>query len=123
MTTSTAAPPTRRRRRSLIPIAARPDWFTRAACTGRSYFFFADVNERPPVREYRERCAREICARCPVLEECRSWARTNREYGYWGGENEADRIRAGHGPPRPALGSDLGGLAAPPRRLARTATS
>ena len=26
-----------------------------------------------------------------MVAECRHWARTNREYGYWAGENEEDR--------------------------------
>jgi hypothetical protein len=39
-----------------------------------------------------------------VLENCRAWARQNREYGFWGGETESERANAGF---RPSLtGSD-----------------
>jgi WhiB family redox-sensing transcriptional regulator len=31
-----------------------------------------------------------------VLEECRSFARRNREYGFWGGESEEERHAAGY---------------------------
>jgi WhiB family redox-sensing transcriptional regulator len=30
-----------------------------------------------------------------VLLSCRTFARSNREYGYWGGESEEDRHLAG----------------------------
>jgi WhiB family redox-sensing transcriptional regulator len=37
-----------------------------------------------------------VCDACPVLEPCRSWARENREYGFWGGESEEERAEAGY---------------------------
>jgi WhiB family redox-sensing transcriptional regulator len=30
-----------------------------------------------------------------VLEQCRDWAREQREYGFWGGESEEERAAAG----------------------------
>ncbi len=38
---------------------------------------------------------RVLCAACPVVNECRAFARSHREYGYWGGESEEDRHLAG----------------------------
>lgn len=43
----------------------------------------------------RGRQAKEICVRCPLLAPCRHWGRTQREWGVWGGETEADRRRLG----------------------------
>ncbi|WP_199552785.1 WhiB family transcriptional regulator [Streptomyces sp. N35] len=37
------------------------------------------------------RRAKLICAGCPLAEPCRSWARSNRERGVWGGESEPER--------------------------------
>ena len=39
--------------------------------------------------------ARRLCAACPVTEACRSFARANHEYGFWGGESEDERHAAG----------------------------
>lgn len=70
-------------------------WTVDAACDGRTELFFAPAGERPEARQVREGKARAICAECPVLIECRDWARENREYGFWGGESEEDRAAAG----------------------------
>ena len=51
---------------------------------------------RPEARVVREAAARSVCADCPVLLECRDWAREHREYGYWGGESEEERAAAGY---------------------------
>jgi WhiB family redox-sensing transcriptional regulator len=71
------------------------EWTDRSACSGQTSLFFAPPGERPEARTVREMKAREICRICPVLEECRRWARENREYGFWGGESEEDRAAAG----------------------------
>jgi len=70
-------------------------WTTDAACVGQTDLFFAPAGERPEAREVREDLARAVCAQCPVLADCRSWARENREYGFWGGESEEERAAAG----------------------------
>jgi WhiB family transcriptional regulator, redox-sensing transcriptional regulator len=70
-------------------------WTSDAACTGRTNLFFAPAGERPEARVVREGEARAICRSCPVLLECREWARENREYGFWGGESEEERAAAG----------------------------
>ena len=71
-------------------------WTADAACTGQTDLFFAPAGERPEARVTRENRARSICAGCPVLLECRDWARENREYGFWGGESEEERAAAGY---------------------------
>ena len=71
-------------------------WTSDAACIGQTDLFFAPAGERPEARVVREGQARSICRSCPVLLECRDWARENREYGFWGGESEEDRAAAGY---------------------------
>jgi len=71
------------------------DWTQFANCKGKMKLFFAPRAERPEARERREFKARKLCAECPVQSDCQSYARDNREYGYWGGENEEDRHLAG----------------------------
>jgi len=70
-------------------------WTADAACDGRSELFFAPAGERPEARVVRESQARAICSACPVLRDCREWAREHREYGFWGGESEEERAAAG----------------------------
>ncbi|WP_432156190.1 WhiB family transcriptional regulator [Streptomyces sp. bgisy153] len=43
--------------------------------------------------------AKRLCAECPLTAYCRAQARTNREWGTWGGETSEERVEAGH-PPR-----------------------
>ncbi|MBP7928480.1 MAG: WhiB family transcriptional regulator [Acidimicrobiia bacterium] len=70
-------------------------WSAQALCLGRTHLFFPRPGERPEARERREAVAAQYCARCPVLEPCRSRARDGREYGFWGGESEEQRANAG----------------------------
>lgn len=71
-------------------------WTSEAGCHGQSRLFFAPPGERPEARAVRESQARAVCAACPVLGECRDWARDHREYGFWGGESEEERAAAGY---------------------------
>lgn len=80
--------------RQLAKPEARP-WTQRAACTGKTSLFFGSASERPEARVLRELKASLICAVCPVVTPCRTWARQHGEYGYWGGESEEKRTAAG----------------------------
>lgn len=71
-------------------------WSSLAACTGLTQLFFPSTAERPQARLERESHARAICTSCHVLEDCRSFARRHREYGFWGGESEEERHAAGY---------------------------
>lgn len=71
------------------------DWFDHANCKGRTQLFFPPRAERPQARARREAQARLLCTACPVQVPCREFARSNHEYGYWGGESEEDRHLAG----------------------------
>jgi WhiB family transcriptional regulator, redox-sensing transcriptional regulator len=77
------------------------DWRDLARCAGRSDLFFPPPAERPQARELRERIASAMCSNCVVRTQCRDFARDNREYGFWGGENEEERVNAGFALPAP----------------------
>lgn len=54
--------------------------------------FFHPDGERGRARALRERRAKDICARCPVISQCRSHALSVGEpYGIWGGLSESER--------------------------------
>lgn len=72
------------------------EWTKDSACTGQTRLFFAPPGERPEARVVRESQARQVCQVCPVMMECRDWAREHREYGFWGGESEEERAAAGY---------------------------
>lgn len=57
--------------------------------------FFSPAGERGPARARRELRAKQVCADCPVLQQCRSHALDVREpYGVWGGMSETERATA-----------------------------
>ena len=70
-------------------------WTELAACKGRTPLFFPPKAERPQARARREARARQLCDQCSVTAQCRQYARSNHEYGYWAGESEEDRHLAG----------------------------
>jgi WhiB family redox-sensing transcriptional regulator len=90
-------------------------WQSIASCSGQTDLFFAAPGERPEARARREAKARQLCIGCPVLEPCQTWARENREYGFWGGESEEDRAMAGYRVDMP-----VGRVARYPRGKARS---
>jgi len=87
---------------SLSRASERLDWIDESACLGQTRLFFAPHAERPQARLRREAAARQVCLGCPVLVTCRSYARQNYEYGFWGGESEEERMAAGFAVPDPA---------------------
>ena len=72
------------------------DWTVKAACRGLTTLFFPPSAERPQARERREALARTVCDSCVVRGSCREYARSNHEYGFWGGESEDERHAAGY---------------------------
>jgi len=74
-----------------LVAAVSDDWRDAANCHGQLQLFFAKTAERPQARARREAKAKALCDACPVFEQCRQFARENREYGYWAGENEENR--------------------------------
>lgn len=77
------------------PITEVWDWQLRGVCRGRGdgQFFHPD-GERGSSRIRREVQAKNLCAKCPVREECAAHALAAQEpYGVWGGFTEAERLR------------------------------
>ncbi|HUW03545.1 MAG TPA: WhiB family transcriptional regulator [Acidimicrobiales bacterium] len=73
-------------------------WTEHANCKGHVELFFSPAGEQPRQRQRREVQAAQLCLGCPVLDDCRSWAREHRESGFWAGETEEDRALAGYAP-------------------------
>jgi WhiB family redox-sensing transcriptional regulator len=69
------------------------DWRDRSACLDEDpELFFPIGNTGPALVQVEE--AKAVCARCPVLEQCRNWAMENpklTEYGVFGGMSEDER--------------------------------
>ena len=74
------------------------DWIKEANCKGLTHLFFGHPSERPQATKKREARAQSICNACSVQQQCKDYARKNREYGFWAGENEYDRAIIGLGP-------------------------
>ncbi|MCU1361740.1 MAG: putative WhiB family transcriptional regulator [Ilumatobacteraceae bacterium] len=70
-------------------------WMDTGACKGLTHLFFPAPAERPQARERREAMAKAVCASCTAQGICREFARSNHEYGFWGGESEDERHEAG----------------------------
>jgi WhiB family redox-sensing transcriptional regulator len=70
-------------------------WMSAAACKGLTHLFFPPPAERPQARDRREAAAKTVCQGCSVDGQCREYARSNHEYGFWGGESEDERHAAG----------------------------
>ncbi|WP_082015074.1 WhiB family transcriptional regulator [Streptacidiphilus jiangxiensis] len=69
-------------------------WQERAACVGLdTRLFFHPSGERGEGYEAREQAAKDVCAACPVLRQCRDYALDAWEpYGVWGGLGEHERL-------------------------------
>jgi WhiB family redox-sensing transcriptional regulator len=68
-------------------------WRLRALCrTHPPELFYPPDHARGRVKVVWEAKAKQICARCPVIAECRSYAIGARElHGIWGGTSPQDR--------------------------------
>ena len=78
----------------LLPRWVQQEWMELGSCKGQTQHFFAPHGEQAEAREARESVAGAICSTCVVLDTCREYARRNREQGYWGGENDEQRVEA-----------------------------
>lgn len=79
-----------------VPMPTSEAWRDEASCKGHTRLFFPPRAERPQARARREAIAHRLCSNCPVQVECRAFARSNREYGFWGGESEETRHLLGY---------------------------
>ncbi len=77
----------------LVPVVEAWTWQVSASCRDEdpSTFFHPD-GERGSERQRRQQKAKDICAQCPVIVQCRHHALTFQEqFGTWGGLSENDR--------------------------------
>ena len=77
------------------PTTDQWDWQVEALCRGMpsGFFFFHPWGERGDARNARIERAKQVCARCPVIQQCRCHALTVQEqYGVWGGLSEDERL-------------------------------
>ena len=65
---------------------------------------FSSSRRKAAARERRENRARKVCFECEVLADCQTYARQQRELGFWGGESEIERAEAGFAPTTPVIG-------------------
>jgi WhiB family redox-sensing transcriptional regulator len=67
------------------------DWRHHALCRDEDpELFFPIGNTGPAVRQLER--AKAICTRCPVTQECLTWALDNgQDAGIWGGLSEDER--------------------------------
>lgn len=79
-----------------MPRKAEPaprDWRHRAACLDEDPELFFPIGSTVAAVAQIEK-AKAVCARCPVLVECRTWALQNprlAEFGVFGGMSEDER--------------------------------
>ena len=61
-------------------------WVERAACRDSDpELFFPVTGHETPAYARQVEQARQVCRRCPVLDECRTWALDHLPYGVAGG--------------------------------------
>lgn len=75
------------------PVADLWLWQEQAICRSHdNSIFFHPEGERGAARRNRDRLAKALCARCPVIQQCRTHAlQVNEPYGVWGGMTEDER--------------------------------
>ncbi|MYW71909.1 hypothetical protein GTW08_07180 [Pseudonocardia sp. SID8383] len=68
------------------------DWRAGAACRGTDPELFFPTAVDGPALEREEQVALGVCARCPVLAQCREWAIAGQAHGVAAGLTESERI-------------------------------
>jgi len=94
------------------PRWTQQQWMAEAVCGGRTALFFPPHGEQAEARERREALARAVCLTCPVIVPCRDYARRHHEQGFWGGENDEQRVEIRRRSRRPDRRLDLPPVAA-----------
>ncbi len=79
------------------------EWMDQALCRDYGTDLFYPESPDLKVKNKKIRDAKQVCAECPVLAQCDSWATTTREpHGVWGGryrsgDPKATRYLSPHG--------------------------
>ncbi|AQW55110.1 WhiB family transcriptional regulator [Streptomyces antimycoticus] len=67
-------------------------WWQKAECTHEDPELFFPVGVAGPAAQQQEARAKEVCHRCPVIQECLEYAlETGMTHGVWGGVGEEER--------------------------------
>ena len=67
------------------------DWRHRAACLEEDPELFFPIGDTGPALVQIEQ-AKNVCRRCPAMEECLRWAlESGQDAGVWGGMSEEER--------------------------------
>jgi len=75
----------------MTAVDNRAGWWTRAACTTADPELFFPISSSGPAQRQVAR-AKAICARCPIQQECLSYAlAAGPIQGVWGGMTEEER--------------------------------
>ena len=76
-----------------LPVTVIWDWRLHVACRDiDSAVFFHPDRERGSAKDHRDRRAKEVCARCPVIDACARYALEVQEpHGVWGGMTVTER--------------------------------
>jgi WhiB family redox-sensing transcriptional regulator len=85
----------------LLERVGYPEWQVYADCADKPWSWFFGEEEglghkrhRPTMSVAEINRAKDICANCPVQEECLDWAMEHHEhYGVWGGLTARERER------------------------------
>jgi WhiB family transcriptional regulator, redox-sensing transcriptional regulator len=82
-------------RRDRIPAGGgeswHEDWRAEAACVGENLDIFFPLGDQATHHALSNQ-AKQVCARCPVMNVCRAWAlRTSPEFGIFGGLTAHER--------------------------------
>lgn len=80
------------------------DWRHRANCRDEEPELFFPVGTAGPALRQTEE-AKAVCGRCPVREECLTWALVHQDFGIAGGltEGERNKFKAKRGQARPTV--------------------
>lgn len=71
---------------------ANPNWREYAACRDEDPELFFPVSIVGPVAQRQVDAAKDVCRRCPVADDCLSWAlAADESAGVWGGMAENER--------------------------------
>jgi len=61
-------------------------------CEKKPEYFFPEDVPNPEERAEMTEVAKSMCRRCPITEECFTYAlETNQRYGIWGGTSPSER--------------------------------
>ncbi len=65
----------------LLDMIFQPEWMERGNCVKEPYFFDLEEGIRGQARKDKIETAKRLCKTCPVLAECKPWAKKKHDEG------------------------------------------